>query len=111
VASAAERTAPSVCPAARRNGQRARRKPKKHAKPEAECTACLTDADAVRVLDELRQALEIQQSQPFLKAVRCPQDAGYGAFRDPIAEFLESYDAFQLGYHVTQVTVDGRVRR
>jgi len=36
---------------------------------------------------------------------------GYGAFRDQIAEFLESYDAFQLGYHVTQVTVDGEFRR
>jgi len=81
--------------------------PKKHAKPEASARPAFTDADAVRVLDELRQALESNSRSRFLKLFDARRMPGYGAFRDQIAEFLESYDAFQLGYHVTQVTVDG----
>jgi len=89
------------------NGQTGAQEPKKEAKPEASARPAFRDADAVRVLDELRQALESNSGSRLLKLFDARRMPGYGAFRDQIAEFLERYDAFQVDYHVTQVTVDG----
>jgi hypothetical protein len=64
-------------------------------------------ADAVRVLDGLRQALESGSRSRFLKAFDGRRMPGYAAFRDQVAEFLERYDSVRLHYRVTQTAMDG----
>jgi hypothetical protein len=64
-------------------------------------------ADAVRVLDGLRQAVESGSWSRFLKAFDGRRMPGYAAFRDQVAEFFERYDSVRLQYRVTQTAMDG----
>jgi hypothetical protein len=64
-------------------------------------------ADAVRVLDGLRQAVESGSRSRFLKAFDGRRIPGYAAFRDQVAEFFERYDSVRLQYRVTQTAMDG----
>ena len=68
-----------------------------------------TEADAVRLLEELRRGLESDKPDTFLKAFDAKRMPGYPAFRDRVAEFFGRYDEFQVRYHVTQVTMDGEL--
>lgn len=64
-------------------------------------------ADAARVLDGLRQALESGSRSRFLKAFDGRRMPGYAAFRDQAAEFFERYDSVRLQYRLTQTAMDG----
>jgi hypothetical protein len=64
-------------------------------------------ADAVRVLDGLRQALESGSRSRFLKGFDGRRMPGYAAFRDQVAEFFERYDSVRLQYRVTKTAMDG----
>jgi hypothetical protein len=64
-------------------------------------------ADAVRVLDGLRQALESGSRSRFLKAFDGRRMPGYAAFRDQITEFFEEYDSFRMQYRLMQTAMDG----
>jgi hypothetical protein len=64
-------------------------------------------ADAVRVLDGLRQGLESGREGRFLKAFDGRRMPGYAEFRDQITEFFDRYDSFRMRYRVTQTAMDG----
>jgi hypothetical protein len=64
-------------------------------------------ADAVRVLDGLRQGLESGREGRFLKAFDGRRMPGYAEFRDQMAEFFGKYDSFRMKYRVTQTVMDG----
>ena len=68
-----------------------------------------TEADAVRLLEQLRRGLESDKPDTFLKTFDAKRMPGYPAFRDRVAEFFGRYDEFQARYHVTQVTMDGEL--
>jgi hypothetical protein len=68
-----------------------------------------TEADAVRLLAQLRRGLESDKPDTFLKTFDAKRMPGYPAFRDRVAEFFGRYDEFQVRYHVTQVTMDGEL--
>ena len=68
-----------------------------------------TEADAVRLLAQLRRGLESDKPDTFLKTFDAKRMPGYPAFRDRVAEFFGRYDEFQARYHVTQVTMDGEL--
>ena len=65
------------------------------------------EADAVRVLSEMRQALESNNRGRLLKLFDTRRMPGFAVFRNELTAFLETYDTVRMGYHVTQVTVDG----
>ena len=65
------------------------------------------EADAVRVLDQLRRGLESNDSSRFLQTFDAKRMPGYAAFRDQVAEFFGRYDAFVVRYHLTQIAMDG----
>jgi hypothetical protein len=64
-------------------------------------------ADAARVLDGLKQALESGREGRFLKAFDGRRMPGYAEFRDQMAEFFGKYDSFRMKYRVTQTAMDG----
>jgi hypothetical protein len=68
-----------------------------------------TEADAVRLLQQLRRGLESNNPETFLKTLDAKRMPGYPAFRDRVEEFFGRYDEFQVRYHVTQVTMDGEL--
>jgi hypothetical protein len=65
------------------------------------------EADASRVLDDFRQALESNSQSGVLKLFDPRRMPGYAAFRNQVAEFFQTYDSIRMNYRVTQVTVDG----
>src|SRR6266849_192295 len=92
-------------PAARANappqGQKAGNAPDK--------AANFSEADAARVLEGLRQALESNNERRLLKLFDASRMPDYPAFRDQVAQFFDEYEAFQVHYHITQVSTEGRV--
>jgi hypothetical protein len=66
-----------------------------------------TDTDAVRMLDQLRQSLESHQRSRFLKLFDARRMPNYAAFRDAVTSLFDSYESFQVQYHLTQVRMDG----
>ncbi len=68
-----------------------------------------SEADAVRLLDELRRAFETDNRSRFLKAFDAKRMPGYAAFRDQVASFFARYGEFGVRYHVTQATMDGEL--
>jgi len=70
-------------------------------------TPGFTDAEAVHILNELRQALESNQRSHLLKLVDARRMPMYAAFRDEVTEFFEKHDSFQVQYHLNQVRMDG----
>lgn len=79
---------------------------KREVKPGSERPA-FAEADAVRVLDQLRRGLESNDSSRFLQTFDAKRMPGYAAFRDQVAEFFGRYDAFVVRYHLTQIAMDG----
>ena len=65
------------------------------------------ETDAIAVLEQLRRALESNNSGHFLKTFDAKRMPGYAAFRDQVAEFFGRYDAFVVRYHLTQISMDG----
>jgi hypothetical protein len=80
---------------------------KKDARPDAGERPAFSEADGVRLMNELRQALESENRSRFLKMFDAKRMPGYAAFRDQVAEFFGKYDAFEARYHLTQVAMDG----
>ena len=74
---------------------------------DANSPPAFAEADAVRLLDELRRALETENRSRFLKAFDAKRMPGYAAFRDQVASFFARYGEFAVRYHVTQMTMDG----
>jgi len=70
-------------------------------------TPAFNEADAVRVLSDLRQGMESHNPRRFLKPFDAKKMPGFAAFRDQIAEFFETYGPIRMNYHITQVTIDG----
>ena len=70
-------------------------------------TPAFSEADAIRVLGELRQGIESDNPRRFLKPFDAKKMPGFAAFRDQISEFFETYGPIRINYHVTQVTTDG----
>src|SRR2546427_9865986 len=68
-----------------------------------------SDADAARVFDGLRQALESNSERRLLKLFDAARMPDYPAFRDQVAQFFDEYEAFQVRYHIAQVSSEGRV--
>jgi hypothetical protein len=70
-------------------------------------TPAFSEADAVRVLSDLRQGMESENPGRFLKPFDAKKMPGFAAFRDQIAEFFETYSPVRMNYHVTEVTTEG----
>lgn len=70
-------------------------------------TPAFNEADAVRVLSDLRQAIESDNRGRFLKPFDAKKMPGFAAFRDQIAVFFETYGPIRMNYHVTQATTGG----
>jgi len=64
-------------------------------------------ADAVRVLDGLREAVESGNRGRFLKAFDGRRMPGFAAFRDQITEFFGKYDSFRMQCRLMQTAMDG----
>lgn len=71
-------------------------------------TPPFTDAEAVHLMNEMRQALESNHRTRLLKIFDARRMPNYPAFRDQVSEFFERYDSFQVQYHVTEVRNDGQ---
>src|SRR2546428_13707222 len=71
--------------------------------------ANFSEADAARVFDGLRQALESNSERRLLKLSDAARMPDYPAFRDQVAQFFDEYEAFQVRYHIAQVSSEGRV--
>lgn len=76
-------------------------------KPDVSARPVFAEADGVRLMDELRQALEGDSRSRFLMLFDAKRMPGYAAFRDQVTEFFAKYDAFEVRYHLTQVAMDG----
>jgi hypothetical protein len=98
-----------VCALSGGSGQGFAQDAKNDTKHDANARPAFTEADAVRLMDELRQALEADNRSRFLKIFDAKRMPGYAAFRDQVAEFFGKYDAFEARYHVTQVAMDGQL--
>ena len=81
--------------------------PARAAKPDSKGHPAFADSDAIAVLEQLRRALESNNSGRFLKTFDAKRMPGYAAFRDQVAEFFGRYDAFVVRYHLTQTSIDG----
>jgi len=68
-----------------------------------------SEADAARILHEMRMALEANRRNRLLKLFDARRMPDYAAFRDEVAEFFEKYDSFQLQYQLKQVRMDGEI--
>ena len=76
---------------------------------ESKPAPVFAEADAVRLMDEMRQALESNNRNGFLKLFDAKRMPGYTVFRDQVAEFFGRYNSFQTQYHVMQVARDGEL--
>lgn len=65
------------------------------------------EADAARVMDNLRQAMESENSRRFLKLFDAKKMPGFAAFRDQVSVFFERFGPMHMTYQLTQVTTDG----
>jgi SnoaL-like protein len=92
-------------PAQTANGDHA---PSQADSPEIK-TAKFSDADAARVLDRFRQALESNNQRGLLKLFDAGKMRDYPAFRDQVAQFFDKYEAFQVQYRITQVSDEEHV--
>jgi hypothetical protein len=66
-----------------------------------------SEADAARVMDNLRQAMESENSRRFLKLFDAKKMPGFAAFRDQVSVFFERFGPMRMTYQLTQVTTDG----
>ena len=80
---------------------------KKDAETDAGVHRPFAEEDAVRLMDGMRQALESKNRGRFLKLFDAKRMPDYAVFRDQVTACFETYDAFQLRYHVTQAATDG----
>jgi hypothetical protein len=80
---------------------------KKDGRSEEQARPGFAEADAVRMLDDFRQALESNRSSRFLKLFDARRMPGYAVFRDEVGEFFATYIAVRVNYHVGQVGRDG----
>src|SRR6266852_5099323 len=71
--------------------------------------ANFSEADAARVFDGLRQALESNSERRLLKLFDAARMPDYPACRDQVAQFFDEYESFQVRYHIAQVSSEGRV--
>lgn len=78
-------------------------------RPDGNGRPSFTEADAVRLLEQLRRGLESDNASTVLKTFDAKRMPGYPAFRDRVAEFFGRYGEFQVRYHVMQVTMDGEL--
>lgn len=88
------------------SGAAVEQEPAKPATTNVKDVPVFADADAARVMDGVRQALESASRSRFLKLFDARRMPGYPAFRDQVAEFFERYAGFQVQYHLTQITMD-----
>ena len=65
-----------------------------------------TEEDAVRILDNLSQALEANDPDGLLKAFDRDQMPNYDSFRDQIFSFFGAYPEFLTNYHLRQVAME-----
>jgi hypothetical protein len=76
---------------------------------ESKSAPVFAEVDAVRLMDEMCQALESNNRNRFLKLFDAKRMPGYTVFRDQVAEFFGRYNSFQTQYHVMQVARDGEL--
>jgi hypothetical protein len=76
---------------------------------EAKSAPVFAQAEAVHLMGEMRQALESNNRNAFLKLFDARRMPGYTLFRDQVAEFFGRYNSFQTQYHVMQVARDGEL--
>jgi hypothetical protein len=65
------------------------------------------EADAARILNEMRTALEANRRNHLLRLFDARRMPNYAEFRDEVIAFFEKYDSFQVQYQMKQVRMDG----
>lgn len=58
-------------------------------------------------MDNLRQAMESENSRRFMKLFDAKKMPGFAAFRDQVSVFHERFGLILMTYQLTQVTTDG----
>jgi len=81
--------------------------PGRDTKRKANPHPAFLQADAVRVLDQVRGSLESNNPTRFLRTFDAKRMPDYAGFRDQVAEFFARYDSFVVSYHLIQTTMDG----
>jgi hypothetical protein len=81
--------------------------PKASPSGDASTRPVFSEADAARVMDNLRQAMESENSGRFLKLFDAKKMPGFAAFRDQVSVFFERFGPMHMTYQLTQVTTDG----
>jgi hypothetical protein len=66
-----------------------------------------SEADAARVMDNLRQAMESENFRRFLKLFDAKKMPGFAAFRDQVSVFFERLGPMHMTFQLKQVTTDG----
>jgi hypothetical protein len=79
----------------------------KSAPPDSGSRPTFSEADAAHTLDNVRQALESDNSGHFLKLFDAEKMPGFAAFRDQVDEFFEKYSPIRMNYRVMQVATEG----
>jgi hypothetical protein len=74
---------------------------------DASTRPVFSEADAARVMDNLRQAMESENSRRFMKLFDAKKMPGFAAFRDQVSVFHERFGLILMTYQLTQVTTDG----
>ncbi len=96
----------SGTPAAAAGPQQAEKKEESKTTPPA-AKQLFAEADAARLMDGLRAALEANSQRRLLRLFDAARMPNYATFRDQVTEFFENYQAFQVHYHITEVSTEG----
>jgi hypothetical protein len=75
---------------------------------EQPAVSVFTDEDGVRLLSNLRQAIENNRQDRLIKMFDAAKMANYEEFREEVAGFFQRYEAFQVRYHLTQTSEEDK---
>lgn len=85
----------------------ARQTEQNKAKDEQRAGVVFSDEDGVRLLSNLRQAIENSRQDRLLKMFDAARVPNYEEFREQVSGFFQKYEAFQVRYHLTQASTEG----
>lgn len=69
-------------------------------------TDIFSEADATRILDDLRNGLEAHSRRRFLSAFD-ERVQGFPAIEEQIQAYFDRYEAFRMHYRISQTSVEG----
>ncbi len=77
------------------------------ASPSAPLKAAFTQADALRILDNLQAALQSYNRKKFLAEFAADRMPNFAAFRNQVNGLFSRYDSFTASYKLMQAAMEG----